>query len=118
MQNITRNSLLLRITSIKTMDEHICINEEGHDRKDPPLSNRGLRVGLRTRASRGMQRSVFPGGPTPVQRVGGVDGEWQRSLCGMRRSIAFQRVSPRRPVASPDRLPDEFFTARRVSLAA
>ena len=29
MQNVTSNSLLLRVTGIETVDKHICINEEG-----------------------------------------------------------------------------------------
>src|ERR1019366_1213593 len=113
MQNITSNSLLLRITGIKTVDKHICINEEGHDRKGPLSSNRGLRVGLRARASCGMQRFAFPGGPSPAQKVGGVAGAWQRPLCGMRTATASRRESPHRQGANPDRLPDEFCTGRR-----
>ena len=113
MQNITSNSLFLRITGIKAVDKHICINEEGHDRKGPLLSNRGLRVGLRVHASCGMQRFAFPGGPSPAQKVGAVAGAWQRPLCGMRAATVLPHESPRQRVASPDRRPDESCIGRR-----
>src|SRR5208282_2868023 len=107
MQNITRNSLLLRITGIETVDEHICINEKGHDRKGPLSSNRGLRVGLRAGASCGMQHSAFPGGPSPAQKVGAVAGAWQRPPCGMRTANVLPPVSSPRPVTSPTHLRGE-----------
>src|SRR5208282_2346068 len=116
MQNITRDSLLLRITGIKTVDKHICINEEGHDRKGPLLSNRGLRVGLRARASCGMQRFAFPGGPSPAQKVGAVAGAWQRSLCGMRTATVLRPVSSPLPLTSPVRLRGESCTAQQSPL--
>ena len=113
MQNITSNSLLLRITGIKTVDKHICINEEGHDRKGPPSSNRGLMVGLRAHASCGMQRFAFPGGPSPAQKVGAVAGAWQRPLRGMRTATALRPVSPPLPATSPVRLRGESCTGRQ-----
>ncbi len=45
MQNIASNSLLLRMTGVEPVDEHICINEEGHDRKVPLSSNHDPRAG-------------------------------------------------------------------------
>src|ERR1017187_3535149 len=114
MQNITSNSLLLRITGIKTVDKHICINEEGHDRKGPLSSNRGLRVGLRAHASCGMHRFSFPGGPSPAQKVGAVAGAWQRPLCGMRTATVLRPASSPLPVTSPVHLRDEFCIGRQL----
>src|SRR4030081_2526477 len=92
MQDITCNSLLFRITSIKTVDQHVRINEEGHDRKGPLSSNRGLRVRLRSHASCGTPRFAFPGGPSPARKDRAVAAATPRPLDAMGTATALQRA--------------------------